>query len=1006
VSWWQAEGDALDAIGTNNGTAIGNATFVNGIVGQAFSFDGNGSAFALSDNVTPAVQDFSVEAWIQRSSSTMVSGLAGRDALFFSFGPGGYGVGLNYEGRPLLSRINVDSLTPDFIISDTDFHHVAITKDGSNVVFYVDGNAYPGDPYTTVFTFNTALALGARGGDFANSFLGNIDELSFYNRALTGAEVYAIYFAGNAGKCAGPTTPSISVQPQDRIASVGTNVSFSVLAAGSVPLFYHWTFGGTNLPGATTTSLTLTNIQLTNAGAYQVVVSNSIGSVTSAVANLVIGGPPVIRTQPKDIAVSPGSTATFIVGVFGSPPLTFQWLLEGTNAGVQGDYALSVTNVQLINAGHYSVIITNIFGSVTSAPALLILNLPPTVTNQPAGSVLPSGANVTFNPGVLGSNPLAYQWLFNGFPLTGATNLSLSLFGLVSSNAGQYSLYVTNAFGFTWSSNANLSLTNPVCLPAPTGLVGWWQSEGSTSDSYSGAPGSLVGNATYAPGKIGQAFSFDGLGDGILLSNSPALQVQNWTIEAWVKRANPSRTSASSGGGLIFGYGTGGYAFGLGNDGRPFLSQIGLNQANASFLVLDTNWHHLALSKDTTNLMFYLDGVGYPGPSYPAVFSFGTPPGIGGRGDNFGNSFLGYVDELAIYNRAFSSNEVASIYFATTQGKCFLPLFWFSQPEDQAVYNGSNAVFTGSAAGSAPSYQWKFNGVPLAGATSSSLSLSPVTFFNAGSYSLVASNSTGPITSTNATLTVRPTSLLLNGSFESGNLTGWVVSDLSSPLIPVGIHSAGYVSPFGFFTTAPTEGSYCLTHGFDGNGPGRIRVAVDVYLPKAPVTLTFDYRVAWDMQNYTGSTLPRTFGVTIEPYGGGLGLLTNIVLSAGPGTASYDTGNLRATMDLSAYSGLGIRISFDAWIPEYFTGPGFFQLDNVVLTYPPVPPLLIARSGTNVVLTWPSYFSNFVVFATTNAASPGTWTALNTNLIIRAATNTSFLDPINRARRFYRLRSL
>jgi hypothetical protein len=1003
TGWWQAEGNGLDSIGTNNGTAVGNAGFTSGEVGQAFSFDGSQSGFALSDNITPALQNFSIEAWIQRASTATVSANPNVDALFFSFGAGGYGFGLNYEGRPLLSRINVDSLTPDLIIGDSAFHHLAMTKDGTNVVFYVDGVAYPASPYTSVFTFGTPLAIGARGGDFANSFYGTIDELAFYNRALTPDEISGIYNAGSSGKCTGPTPPSISIQPQDQIALVGTNVTFSVLAAGSIPLFYHWTFSGAGLTGATNSSLHLTNIQLTNAGVYQVVISNAVGAVTSDIASLLIGGPPVIRSQPKDVALSPGSTATFIVGAVGSLPLAFQWQLEGTNLNTPGDYALAVTNVQMTDVGHYTVVITNTYGAVTSSPALLVLNLPPVITNQPVGLTVSAGANPVFSVGVSGSIPFTYQWRLGNSALTGGTNSTLNLIAVTSSNAGAYSVYVSNAFGVTVSSNVLLVVTNPRCATIPPGMVGWWRAEASAADSVSGAVGTLVGNATYATGEIGLAFSFDGLGDGILLSNSPALQVQNWTIEAWVKRANPTRTSSGSGG-LIFGYGTGGYSFGLGNDGRPFLSQIGFNQVNASFLVLDTNWHHLALSKDTTNLVFYLDGVGYPGPAYSAVFTFGTPPGIGGRGDNFGNSLLGYVDELAIYNRALSSNEVASMYFSTTAGKCDLPLSWVLQPLDQSVYTGSNAFFTAGAAGSVNSYQWKFNGLPMAGATTSRLSLNGATFFNAGTYNLVASNSLGSIISSNATLTVLPNALLQNGSFESGNLSGWVVSDLPSPLLPVGIHSAGYASPFGFFTTAPTDGNYCLTHGFDGNGPGRIRLAVDVSLPRTGVTLTFDYRVAWDMQNYGGSTLPRKFGVTIEPYGGGSGLLTNILLTAYPGTSSYDTGNLRATMDLSQFSGLGIRISFDSWIPEYFTGPGFFQLDNVVLTYPPSPPLLIVRSGTNVVLTWPAAFSNFVVQAVTNNASSA-WSTLSSNLIVRGATNTSFLDTISPGKKFFRLRS-
>jgi len=160
------------------------------------------------------------------------------------------------------------------------------------------------------------------------------------------------------------------------------------------------------------------------------------------------------------------------------------------------------------------------------------------------------------------------------------------------------------------------------------------------------------------------------------------------------------------------------------------------------------------------------------------------------------------------------------------------------------------------------------------------------------------------------------------------------------------------------------------------------------------------------MQNYTGSTQPRKFVVTVEPYGGGVGLQTNTVLTVAPGTANYDTGNLLGSVGLSAFSDRAIRISFDVIIPESLTGPGFFQLDNVILSYLPTPPLLIARSGANVVLSWPVAFSNFTAVTGSNLLSPvANWTQISTNLIVRGATNASLTLPIAPASSFYRLKS-
>ncbi len=82
--------------------------------------------------------------------------------------------------------------------------------------------------------------------------------------------------------------PLITTQPQSQFANPGNRVSLTVSAAGSVPLVYQWRWYGTNLPGATTTTLTLSNVSSNNAGPYAVVVTNALGAVTSQLALLVV----------------------------------------------------------------------------------------------------------------------------------------------------------------------------------------------------------------------------------------------------------------------------------------------------------------------------------------------------------------------------------------------------------------------------------------------------------------------------------------------------------------------------------------------------------------------------------------------------------------------------------------------------------------------------------------------------------------------------------------------
>ena len=82
--------------------------------------------------------------------------------------------------------------------------------------------------------------------------------------------------------------PAITTQPVSQSVLAGANASFTVTASGTAPLSYQWRFNGANLSGATSTRLALAGVQPANAGSYTVVVTNSTGSATSAVAVLTV----------------------------------------------------------------------------------------------------------------------------------------------------------------------------------------------------------------------------------------------------------------------------------------------------------------------------------------------------------------------------------------------------------------------------------------------------------------------------------------------------------------------------------------------------------------------------------------------------------------------------------------------------------------------------------------------------------------------------------------------
>jgi hypothetical protein len=197
----------------------------------------------------------------------------------------------------------------------------------------------------------------------------------------------------------------------------------------------------------------------------------------------------------------------------------------------------------------------------------------------------------------------------------------------------------------------------------PPGLVALWSGEGNANSSV--GDGMLAGNITYGQGRIGQAFVFDGKWkDSVKVGNPVQLQLQDFTIAAWIKRNNTHSVSADFRNGVIFGYGVGGYALYLNSKGVPALSKLNVHdgETRARTKIKDTKWHHLVVAKSGNTVVFYVDGVAYPAPAYDSKFVFSTGAAIGAAGDNSGDNFLGRIDEVGIYNRALSSSEVQSIY--------------------------------------------------------------------------------------------------------------------------------------------------------------------------------------------------------------------------------------------------------------------------------------------------------------------------------------------------------
>ncbi len=250
----------------------------------------------------------------------------------------------------------------------------------------------------------------------------------------------------------------IKLQPQGFTTNAGTTASFSAAAVGQAPFAYQWLYSGTNLPGATKSSLALTNVQISQSGNYSILVSNAFGAVASSNAYLNVV-PLSVVVQPQSQSVGVGLAATFTAAVTGQGPFSYQWRFGGADLAGETRSYLTLPSVQMAQAGTYSVVVSNKFGAVLSSDASLAA-VPLYLTVQPKSQTVVRWTPATISVTAGGVPPLQYQWKLNGTNLAGATDSNLLIPSMQADKTGSYSVAVTNEYGTLISSNAFLGITS------------------------------------------------------------------------------------------------------------------------------------------------------------------------------------------------------------------------------------------------------------------------------------------------------------------------------------------------------------------------------------------------------------------------------------------------------------------------------------------------------------------------------------------------------------------
>ncbi|UCD77788.1 MAG: LamG domain-containing protein, partial [Desulfobacterales bacterium] len=197
VSWWPGDGNARDIIGTNNGDLINGATFAEGMVDGAFSFDGEDDLVATSGTDIENLQALTIDAWVMHNllpSSRIQRYVTLADKAVIRYdgenGPRQLHFYMTINGD--LHHIRVNE-----VLQEGVFQHVAGTYDGSFMRLYLDG--------LEVGSLEVSGVLGPAPwvgfGSSDESLDGLLDEVEIYDHALSASEIQAIYSAGSEGKC-------------------------------------------------------------------------------------------------------------------------------------------------------------------------------------------------------------------------------------------------------------------------------------------------------------------------------------------------------------------------------------------------------------------------------------------------------------------------------------------------------------------------------------------------------------------------------------------------------------------------------------------------------------------------------------------------------------------------------------------------------------------------------------------------------------------------------------
>ncbi len=653
ISSYPADGSALDARSRNNGTIQGNVAYAAGQVGQGFQIGGgNGDRVLLGNPRDFQRQDFTIEAWVKRSSSSIVTNSANPGSpagIFFAYGQGGYAFLIDQNTNKLgLSAVGFSQvLAPTLTITDTNWHHVAVTQSGpaftagTVTVFYLDGVADTPVGYAPQFTFATNAAIGSRGdGQTDNVFFGAIDELAIYDRALSASQIQAVFASGTAGKC----KPLATNAPDNQVLW---------LAGDGDPLDSTGNVGSATLQNGAEYQVGKVGQSFKFDGIDdQITVphnANQNGG-TNLTIEAWVNAPGASQGSPILQKRSSANVGGYTLEYFGNQSLQFCVRISGIYQCVAG--------VNIITNNVW----THVAGTYDGTAVRLIINGGQFNLSQPAtGSV-----DAVSDPIVIGRNVVNNAAFQGSIDEIGVYNRALSISEIQS------------------ISNAGLAGKYKVQATVPANIAAWYPADGNTNDLQAANNAALQGGAAYAAGKSGQAFSLNGTNAYVsapsTAANDPTGASSGASMEAWIylnqlPSASGRQFYIMSKNGTS---GTDGFDIHIDPDNGIKYIWGATNAAFGNPSLQTGQWYHLVLTfnpntgASNAGTRAYINGVL---TSIGNVFNPRTPsnqPLTIGRETpvNVSNTlFNGLIDEPAIYNRALTPDEIRDQYYAGSLGK-------------------------------------------------------------------------------------------------------------------------------------------------------------------------------------------------------------------------------------------------------------------------------------------------------------------------------------------------